>query len=183
VAEATSDGALVSLTHDRYLLDRVSTVVLGLDGRGGAQLFADYWQWEQAKMGQGDVPKAAKQDSASPKSQPSVFDQDVDEEAFDDAEGLELVGVLGGESGENGGVFAGGGFVSGVDAGLESVPARDGFTLLGARTGGELSIRAIGVNLFLGCHRTSATTVAGAPGRIRAVGREVIEGERKKMFE
>src|ERR1022692_3487335 len=42
-------GALVLVTHDRYLLDRVSTIVLGLDGRGGAQLFADYWQWEQAQ--------------------------------------------------------------------------------------------------------------------------------------
>jgi len=29
-------GALVIVTHDRYLLDRVSTSVLGLDGRGGA---------------------------------------------------------------------------------------------------------------------------------------------------
>ena len=27
------EGALVLVTHDRYLLDRVSTVVLGLDGR------------------------------------------------------------------------------------------------------------------------------------------------------
>jgi ATP-binding cassette subfamily F protein uup len=58
-------GALVLVTHDRYLLDRVSTVVLGLDGRGGAQLFADYWQWEQAKMGQADAPKAAKQEARS----------------------------------------------------------------------------------------------------------------------
>ena len=45
-------GALVLVTHDRYLLDRVSTVVLGLDGQGGAQLFADYWQWEQAQLEQ-----------------------------------------------------------------------------------------------------------------------------------
>ena len=29
-------GALVLVTHDRYMLDRVSTVVLGLDGLGGA---------------------------------------------------------------------------------------------------------------------------------------------------
>ena len=58
-------GALVLVTHDRYLLDRVSTVVLGLDGRGGAQLFADYWQWEQAKMGQADAPKPAKQETRS----------------------------------------------------------------------------------------------------------------------
>jgi ATP-binding cassette subfamily F protein uup len=40
-------GALVLVTHDRYMLDRVSTVVLGLDGRGGAETFADYSQWEQ----------------------------------------------------------------------------------------------------------------------------------------
>jgi ABC transport system ATP-binding/permease protein len=40
-------GALVLVTHDRYMLDRVSTVVLGLDGLGSAERFADYQQWEQ----------------------------------------------------------------------------------------------------------------------------------------
>jgi ATP-binding cassette subfamily F protein uup len=39
-------GALVLVTHDRYLLDRVSTIVLGLDGRGHSATFADYSQWE-----------------------------------------------------------------------------------------------------------------------------------------
>lgn len=39
-------GALVLVTHDRFLLDRVSTVVFGLDGFGGSQRFADYSQWE-----------------------------------------------------------------------------------------------------------------------------------------
>jgi ATP-binding cassette subfamily F protein uup len=39
-------GALVLVTHDRYMLDRVSTVVLGLDGLGSAERFADYSQWE-----------------------------------------------------------------------------------------------------------------------------------------
>jgi ATP-binding cassette subfamily F protein uup len=39
-------GSIVLVTHDRYLLDRVSTVVLGLDGDGGAEAFADYGQWE-----------------------------------------------------------------------------------------------------------------------------------------
>jgi ATP-binding cassette subfamily F protein uup len=42
-------GALVLVTHDRFLLDRVSTVVLGLDGLGGAERFADYFQWEEWK--------------------------------------------------------------------------------------------------------------------------------------
>jgi len=40
-------GALVLVTHDRYMLDRVSTTVLGLDGKGSAATFADYGQWEQ----------------------------------------------------------------------------------------------------------------------------------------
>ncbi|HEV2710324.1 MAG TPA: ABC-F family ATP-binding cassette domain-containing protein [Edaphobacter sp.] len=40
-------GALVLVTHDRYMLDRVSTIVLGLDGKGGSERFSDYSQWEQ----------------------------------------------------------------------------------------------------------------------------------------
>jgi ATP-binding cassette subfamily F protein uup len=39
-------GALVLVTHDRYMLDRISNVVLGLDGLGSAERFADYSQWE-----------------------------------------------------------------------------------------------------------------------------------------
>jgi ABC transport system ATP-binding/permease protein len=39
-------GSLVLVTHDRYMLDRVSNIVLGLDGMGGAESFADYSQWE-----------------------------------------------------------------------------------------------------------------------------------------
>ena len=39
-------GALILVTHDRYLLNRVCSTVLGLDGRGHTGLFADYAQWE-----------------------------------------------------------------------------------------------------------------------------------------
>jgi ATP-binding cassette subfamily F protein uup len=39
-------GALVLVTHDRYMLDRVSTIVVGFDGLGGIERFADYSQWE-----------------------------------------------------------------------------------------------------------------------------------------
>ncbi len=39
-------GALVLITHDRYMLDRVSTTVFGLDGLGNAERFADYSQWD-----------------------------------------------------------------------------------------------------------------------------------------
>ena len=45
-------GALVLVTHDRYMLDRVSTVVLGLDGTGGSERFADYSQWDLWQRGQ-----------------------------------------------------------------------------------------------------------------------------------
>jgi ATP-binding cassette subfamily F protein uup len=45
-------GALVLVTHDRYMLDRVSTVVLGLDGLGHAERFADYPQWESWQSAQ-----------------------------------------------------------------------------------------------------------------------------------
>jgi ATP-binding cassette subfamily F protein uup len=39
-------GALVLVTHDRYLLNRVASTVLGLDGDGHIGRFADYGQWE-----------------------------------------------------------------------------------------------------------------------------------------
>src|SRR6202050_3644692 len=47
-------GSLVLVTHDRYMLDRVSNIVLGLDGHGGAERLADYsprepWQRERQK--------------------------------------------------------------------------------------------------------------------------------------
>jgi ATP-binding cassette subfamily F protein uup len=42
-------GALVLVTHDRWLLDRVSTLILSLDGTGKAEFFADFSQWEAAQ--------------------------------------------------------------------------------------------------------------------------------------
>jgi ATP-binding cassette subfamily F protein uup len=38
-------GALVLVTHDRYLLERVCDQVLGFDGQGNTTFFADYNQW------------------------------------------------------------------------------------------------------------------------------------------
>jgi ATP-binding cassette subfamily F protein uup len=54
-------GALVLVTHDRYMLDRVSNIVLGLDGQGNSQTFADYSQWEVWQRDQG----AANSDGSS----------------------------------------------------------------------------------------------------------------------
>jgi ABC transport system ATP-binding/permease protein len=52
-------GALVLVTHDRFMLDRVSTVVLGLDGLGTAERFADYSQWDAWQAAQRNKTKAA----------------------------------------------------------------------------------------------------------------------------
>jgi len=58
-------GAVVLVTHDRYLLDRVSTVVIGLGGGQGG-MFADYSQWEAWRSEQ-SAPKAVpKQRQVSP---------------------------------------------------------------------------------------------------------------------
>jgi ATP-binding cassette subfamily F protein uup len=43
-------GAIMLVTHDRFLLDRVSTSLLALDGKGNAVAFADYAQWEAAQQ-------------------------------------------------------------------------------------------------------------------------------------
>jgi ATP-binding cassette subfamily F protein uup len=42
-------GAVVMVTHDRFLFERVATTVLALDGSGAAVPFADYRQWEAAR--------------------------------------------------------------------------------------------------------------------------------------
>jgi ATP-binding cassette subfamily F protein uup len=61
-------GALVLVTHDRYMLDRVSTTVLGLDGRGDAEHFADYSQWEAWQRQPVQEVTAAAQDKRAPTS-------------------------------------------------------------------------------------------------------------------
>jgi len=46
---AEFDGGLVLVTHDRFMLERVSTLIVALDGEGGVERFADYAQWEAAR--------------------------------------------------------------------------------------------------------------------------------------
>ncbi|MCW8985328.1 MAG: ATP-binding cassette domain-containing protein, partial [Thermoanaerobaculales bacterium] len=55
-------GALVMVSHDRYLLDRVSTVLLGLDGAGGATPFADIEQWIAHRRPEATAPRRARPD-------------------------------------------------------------------------------------------------------------------------
>ena len=60
-------GALVLVTHDRYMLDRVSNVVLGLDGLGEIGRFADYSQWEIWQAEQVENAKHLPASATSPK--------------------------------------------------------------------------------------------------------------------
>jgi ABC transport system ATP-binding/permease protein len=49
-------GALVLVTHDRFLLDRLSSVLLALDGEGGSEFYAELAQWEQANVSKKSKP-------------------------------------------------------------------------------------------------------------------------------
>lgn len=59
-------GAVVLVTHDRFLFERVTTTVLALDGVGGATPFADYLQWKAARRERVAPPTAAKARAAAP---------------------------------------------------------------------------------------------------------------------
>ncbi|MBN8644166.1 MAG: ABC-F family ATP-binding cassette domain-containing protein [Planctomycetes bacterium] len=73
-------GAILLVTHDRAMLDRLSTEILALDGRGGWATYAELSQWENAQRDRerdrrsaGNKPKdapapSAPQATASPKS-------------------------------------------------------------------------------------------------------------------
>jgi ATP-binding cassette subfamily F protein uup len=75
-------GALVLVTHDRYLLNRVSSTVLGLDGLGHSGRFADFAQWEdwlgeqdQAGRDQGTQNKADRKSDGSSSGQRTAVEQ------------------------------------------------------------------------------------------------------------
>jgi ATP-binding cassette subfamily F protein uup len=53
-------GALLLVTHDRFMLDSVSTEILALDGKGGTAFFADYAQWERHRNRLAEPPALIK---------------------------------------------------------------------------------------------------------------------------
>ncbi len=58
-------GALVLVTHDRFMLDRICDQVLGFDGKGGTTFFADYEQWLRA-LAEAEQPQAVKKSAPPP---------------------------------------------------------------------------------------------------------------------
>lgn len=65
-------GAVVLVTHDRFMLDRLSTQVLALDGSGHAAMYPDYTQWqataERAEIERREKEKAEKAKEAKPQA-------------------------------------------------------------------------------------------------------------------
>lgn len=58
-------GAVVLVSHDRFMLDNVSTELLALDGNGGTQFVSDYDQWSTCEQAASLAP--AKEKSEKPK--------------------------------------------------------------------------------------------------------------------
>ncbi len=63
-------GAIVLVTHDRFLLDRLSKAILAMDGEGGVEFFAELAQWEQAnasKKSPAKPPAREKREASAPR--------------------------------------------------------------------------------------------------------------------
>jgi ATP-binding cassette subfamily F protein uup len=50
-------GAIVLISHDRYMLDQISNVILGLGTQSDTELFADYRQWEHYQLQKSEQKK------------------------------------------------------------------------------------------------------------------------------
>jgi len=59
-------GAIILVTHDRYLMDRVATDILALDGHGGAHVYADLSQWERGRITNAKARAAAASSKSTP---------------------------------------------------------------------------------------------------------------------
>jgi ATP-binding cassette subfamily F protein 3 len=79
------DGTIVTISHDRYFLDRVATQILALDGEGGAEHYdgdyTEYHDWKAARRASEAASKAAvekapvatparKEETRAPQTQP-----------------------------------------------------------------------------------------------------------------
>jgi ATP-binding cassette subfamily F protein uup len=86
-------GALILVTHDRWLLDRVSTIMLALDGTGNAEWFADFAQWEAAQErgasgSSGPVPTRAASNNGPKAKQARKGLSHSEQKEWDKIEGL-----------------------------------------------------------------------------------------------
>jgi ATP-binding cassette subfamily F protein uup len=65
-------GAVVLVSHDRDLMDRLCTEVIGLDGRGGARLYGSIEQWLTAfERGEAEAAKTPARPAATTARRPA----------------------------------------------------------------------------------------------------------------
>jgi ABC transport system ATP-binding/permease protein len=81
-------GAVVLVTHDRYLLDRTSTVLLELDGHGAAEYFADYTQ-AQSFIEKRKLALKPRKQNETPKRKPSTAPRKLSFHEQNEYDGLE----------------------------------------------------------------------------------------------
>jgi len=69
-------GTIITISHDRYFLDRVATQILALDGAGGAEHYdgdyTEYHDWKQQKRVPVEIvqaPVKPKEETVRPKAQ------------------------------------------------------------------------------------------------------------------
>ncbi|MDJ0838896.1 MAG: ABC-F family ATP-binding cassette domain-containing protein [Acidobacteriota bacterium] len=62
-------GALVLVTHDRYMLERVCNRFIGLDGMGNCFNYGGYEQWEQSLLPKSTKKKTVPNEKPRPKKQ------------------------------------------------------------------------------------------------------------------
>ena len=63
-------GAIVLITHDRFLMERLCDRLLYLDGDGGAEYFADYYQWLQYRKDRLSATSRSGETSQIPQKKP-----------------------------------------------------------------------------------------------------------------
>ncbi len=68
-------GCIVLISHDRYFLDQISNVVLGLGDPSNISLFADYRQWEQNKAQLPELKVESTKEKGEKKSTPSQTEE------------------------------------------------------------------------------------------------------------
>ena len=81
-------GAVVIISHDRCLMDRVCTQILGLGNENEQQFFADYSQWEIASA-QATKPKESQKVQASTSSSPTISTKKLSYKEQKELEGME----------------------------------------------------------------------------------------------
>src|SRR5919202_3707349 len=68
------DGTIITISHDRYFLDRVATQILALDGEGGAEHYegdyTEYHDWKAARRA--DASAAAPARESAPAEKPAA---------------------------------------------------------------------------------------------------------------